>query len=528
MPLFRCGAGDGSSSGSIINITTGDDGLFGQTVTLSDGTTTLTDAFSNSGKCTFKNVTMTGTLTIASSADGQAVTTTISVPYYGTINVNMGRDMYTIEIYTEESTLIGKTVTATYGNKTKTATIDANGEAEIVIYGYTGVVNLSATDGEETAEASVTIGSAATYSVELSFAQFYGVYWDGSSSPAMTRTGLAANFSDPVPQMSNGSGGWTTGSSPFDTISPWKDMVVVDDATAGKLVKIPKYYYKWTKSGSAMTLQVSDKNFDGAHVSPAHADRGDGTGERDYVYVGRYHCAASTYKSTSGVKPQASVTRANFRTNIHNLGSTYWQYDFAMWWTIMMLYIVEFANWNSQATIGYGCSDNNKGTENMGATDSMTYHTGTNQSSKTTYGHTQYRHIEDLWGNVYDWCDGIRFSSQDVYIINNPANFSDSSGGTKVGTRPIESSWIMSWRVPTVSGLEWALYPSSPPYGSVGSTSTYICDYCDYNSSGVVLYVGGNYGQSLYHGAFYLTGNYTASNSTGFVGSRLMKLPNNS
>lgn len=55
----------------------------------------------------------------------------------------------------------------------------------------------------------------------------------------------------------------------------------------------------------------------------------------------------------------------------------------------MMLYLVEYANWNSQATIGYGCSPrNNK--FNMGATDAMTYHTGTSAASRTTYGSVQY------------------------------------------------------------------------------------------------------------------------------------------
>ena len=45
-------------------------------------------------------------------------------------------------------------------------------------------------------------------------------------------------------------------------------------------------------------------------------------------------------------------------------------------------------------------------------------------------------------------------------------------------------------------------------------------DYCNYNSSGVVLYVGGNYNQNRNHGPFYLNGNYTATNTNGNIGSR--------
>ena len=525
MPLIRC-MGGSSGTGSIINITTGDDGLFGQTVTLSDGNTTLTSQFSNAGHCTFKNVTMIGTLTIASSVGGVAVTDTISVPYYGTIDVNFGRDMKTIEISTDEASLIGKTATLTYNTSdTKTATIDANGEATIVLYGYTGAATISATDGVDTATSNITITSGVdTYNVDLSFSKIYGVQWDGSSSSAMTRTDAAANFVDPVPQMKSGSN-WTVGSSPFDNILPWSGMEIVDDATVGKLVKIPKYYYKWTKSGSTMKLQISEKEFDGSHVSPAHADRGDGSGERDYVYVGRYHCAASTYKSTSGVKPAASATRSAFRTSIHNLGSKYWQFDFAMFWTIRMLYLVEFADWNAQKKIGYGCGDNSA-TSNMGYTDSMPYHTGTTQTSRTTYGFgTQYRYIEGLWDNVLDWCDGVYFagtSNADIYVINNPANFSDSSGGTKTGTRPTSSGCIKAWGIPSASGLEWALYPSEVVTDD--NYATYICDRCYYYSSNVVLYVGGYYYQSPNYGAFYLY-SYSASSSFAGIGSRLQKLP---
>lgn len=342
----------------------------------------------------------------------------------------------------------------------------------------------------------------------------YGAEWDGSSNPAWTRTDAAAGFHDPNPAVNNGNG-----SSPFDDLLPWSGMVIEDDAVAGKLVKIPKYWYKWTRNGNAMKLQISDAPQDGFLTSPAHADRGDGKGERDYVYVARYHCA-SNYKSQAGGQPVTNITRAQARSSIHNLGGTYWQYDFAMYWTIMMLYLVEYANWNSQATIGYGCSPSGR-KFNMGATDNMVYHTGTSAASRTTYGSVQYRHIEGLWDNVFDWCDGIRFSGSTVYCIANPASFSDTSGGTNVGTRATSSGWISGWTNPTADGFEYALYPNAVS----GSETTYVCDYCNYNASGVVLFVGGNYGQYQSHGAFYLSGNYTASNAFANIGCRLMKLP---
>lgn len=413
-----------------------------------------------------------------------------------------------------------KTITVT---RSGTGAISAQSSAsDVASVSVSG--NKITVTGHENGDVTVTVNVAAdsnynapaakTCSVTVSFAQIYGVQWDGTASTTWSRTDAAETFMNPTPAVNNGNG-----SSPFDTIMPWAGMVVEDDATAGKLVKIPKYWFKWTRSGNGMKLQISNGPEAGFHVSPAHADRGDGKGERDYVYVGRYHCNTS-YKSQAGSQPAASMTRAAARSSIHNLGSTYWQYDFAMYWTIMMLYLVEYANWNSQATIGYGCSPSNA-KFNMGATDNMVYHTGTSAASRTTYGSVQYRHIEGLWDNVYDWCDGIRFSGSTVYCIANPASFSDTSGGTNVGTRATSSGYISGWTNPTADGFEYALYPNAVS----GSETTYVCDYCNYDASGVVLRVGGYYGQGQNDGAFCLYGSNAASDAGTYIGCRLQKLP---
>ena len=342
----------------------------------------------------------------------------------------------------------------------------------------------------------------------------YGAEWAGQSDSSWARTDAASTFLDPQPAVNNGDG-W----SPFDDLMPWSGMEIAEDPTAGTLVSIPKFWYKWTRDGVKMKLQIADQPQDGFLTSPAHADRGDGKGERDVVYVGRYHCAGN-YKSQAGGQPVVDITRATARTNIHALASDIWQYDFATFWTIMCLYLVEYGEWNSQAAIGYGCSPGGA-KFNMGATDGMTYHTGTSAASRTTYGSVQYRHIEGLWDNVYDWCDGIYFSGANVYCTKNPASFSDTSGGTQVGTRATQSGWISAWTNPTADGFEYALYPNAV----AGSESTFVCDYCYYSVSGVVLLVGGYYSQNQVHGAFFLVGNNAASNQNANIGCRLQKLP---
>ena len=184
---------------------------------------------------------------------------------------------------------------------------------------------------------------------------------------------------------------------------------------------------------------------------------------------------------------------------------------------IQMLYLVEFADWNSQTKIGYGCG-NNSGTENMGATDGMTYHTGTKQSSRTTYGvGVQYRWIEGLWDNVLDWMDGCYYNSSGMNIIKNPASFSDTSGGSLIGKPP--GGWISAFEVVEKDGIQW-IYPS----GRAGSDSTYIPDSWNFGASYPCLCCGGSYYQYLSHGLFYVDRN-GATNANGSIGCRLQKLP---
>ena len=176
----------------------------------------------------------------------------------------------------------------------------------------------------------------------------YGVEWDWTSSGPTkgVRTDDAALFADPNPAVNNG-----TGSSPFDNLYPWSEMVK-EERTGGTMVKEPKYWFKWTRtpsgSGVKLKLQIADGPVDGFLPDPVNMDRGDGLGELDYSYIGRYHCASGTYKSETNKAQQTNITWSQARSNIHNLGSNIWQIDFAQFWYIGMLFLVEFADWNGE------------------------------------------------------------------------------------------------------------------------------------------------------------------------------------
>ena len=356
-------------------------------------------------------------------------------------------------------------------------------------------------------------GADKTVQVNAQFVTIYGVEWDWTSggSTKGTRTDGAAGFSDPNPAVNNGSG-----SSPFDNLYPWKDMTKVT-RTGGVMVKEPKYWFKWTKTGKKLKLQIADGPVEGFHVDPVNMDRGDGLGELDFSYIGRYHCASGTYKSETNKAQQTNITRSQARSNIHNLGSNIWQMDFAQMWYVGMLFLVEFADWNGQTRIGYGCSPSSS-KQNNGRTDSMQYHTGTTAANRTTYGFTQYRNIEGWWDNVFDWMDGCYYNNNGLNVIKNPAQFSDSANGTLVG-KPV-GGYPSDFAIPTQSGLEWALYPTA----SSGSQTTYVPDSWNFNGSGPCLGHGGSCNQGLNYGPFYVY-YYSASGQSSYIGCRLQERP---
>lgn len=396
-----------------------------------------------------------------------------------------------------------------------------SGDPDVVSVSVSGnKVNVTALDeGNVTVTVKVAAGTNhnapanKTFTVNVTnMVHIYGASWDGSSTTKWTRTDEAAGFTDPVPYVQ----GAKSYSSPFDDLQPWAGMVK-SERTGGTMVAIPKFWYKLTQNGNGLKIQIADRAQSGFSVSPAHMDRGDGKGERDVVYIGRYHCGTSSNKSTSGQRPKANITRSQARSTIHSLGANIWQMDFAMRFTIWLLYIVEFADWNSQAKIGYGCG-NDSNTENMGYTDSMPYHTGTTKNSRTTYGcGTQYRNIEGLWDNVYDWMDGCYYNGNGLNIIKNPSQFSDSANGVNVGT--LTSGYPSKFTVRSQAG-----FPVFVPSQSNGSDSTYSCDYWDFFSSHPCLCVGGNYGQGTVRGLFYVDCNSTWSSNAN-IGCRLQELP---
>ncbi len=347
----------------------------------------------------------------------------------------------------------------------------------------------------------------------------YGVEWDYSSdATTLTRKGLAASFANPAPATDLAG----SGTSPFDNIAPWKDMkrynVIgtelvpdtdsrFDEAANDTVVYIPEFYYTAYKdtANSKWLWAISPTAKEGYKKHP-------GSG----CYVGRFHTSGSeTGVFTKGsVAPLANVTRANFRTYSAAKGDDWRQMDLKTWSAIQLLYLVEFANWHSQDTLGKG--QNSGSVKNTGVTTGAAYHT-----IKRDGNSNMYRWIENPFSNLLTWVDGYVASSRNSYISTDPASYGDSSSGMENADIKLPSSGYITG-MGYSEKCAWAFIPDT---ASGGSASTHVPDYVNGYSGAYVLYVGGNCYAYDGYGAFCFYADSSATSAGGYIGSRLLYQP---
>lgn len=374
-----------------------------------------------------------------------------------------------------------------------------------------------------------------------SLTSVFGVSWDSSQpSTALTRLTKANDpnklvtvdiTTEPVPAVGTGSG-----SSPFDNYMPWMGMEEYNIVnTSGKvlnkkgesgftrtninvpvMVKIPEFYYKIEKIGSIFRYYVADGPVDGLSLHPGSGDN----------YLGRYEAGEASsgtmgliLASYSGTTPSVSKTRSTFRDYARNMASGFQLRDIAAWCAYDLLYLVEYADFNSQEKIGPGIV-NDTAAHKTGETDAMVYHTGRAHSGDNAA--VQYRGIENPWGNVREFVDGINFQNRTAYICTDPTKYADDTAAnyTVAGVTMGGSGWIKSLGRSDV--FPWAFIPTS----NGGSDTTYIPDYVYTMADNVwrVLHVGGSRVSSEGNtkaGAFYFYAGYSSKDTASDVGARL-------
>jgi hypothetical protein len=325
------------------------------------------------------------------------------------------------------------------------------------------------------------------------------------------------------------------------------------------MVEIPKFYTKRAVSGTVTTWFISDYALTGYTVHPAFVKDGVEVAKRYYSAYDAcaFDVSGSTYisglnrdnavsntpnvdvtastgdklASVSGIYPMVGLTRAQFRTIAANRGSGWRQLDFTLWSAVQMLYLTEHQSFYSQAILGDGNTNGTYLTQSGTQSDSphtiagasnawghySTNGTQLSAGAKPGTAFMVYRGIENLYGNCWNWADGINVNvttNGNVHVTNNSADFADdtSTNMTLISTTAPTTSGFVS----NVAAINDYFIASSV---SGGSSSTFLTDqWFGSTFSNRVVRVGGDAVNGASAGAFGVAGSVSSTASRAFGG----------
>lgn len=496
-----------AKSGSVVTIKKGS---VVQTVT-SNGTATFTvkEAGTYSVYATYENVN-SNTVTVNAITSGSTYTASVS---FITLTVSIKT---------------GSTVVVTKGSYSYSKV--SNGTA-VFYLPETGTWSVTASLSGDTATGTISCSSYTAYSLTLNYFKIFGVSIDLSNSDPAS----AVTYTDDAVGMTAGSSAWD--SEPiFKDIKPClllngvvqkylnKNNFAQDesgasvDITSGSagdvMIEIPKCGVKIATSGNTLTIKITDNpnaTGDGFHYY-AHTRATEG--DCDKLYVGAYvgYTSSSKLRSLSGKAPTVNQTIGTFRTQAQANGDGYDQISFYPLTLLQCLFLIRYKNRNSQTALGRGYVDASAKT-NTGATDANGMYYGTTSGTV----HVKFAGIEDFWGNVFYFIDGI-FSDSSRNILTAFQNFNDTgSGYTSRGQGA--TSDIGNYMSKPQGTTETGFIAKEVN----GSSTTYFCDNASLNASRLAYFGGAwDYGDGA--GAFRLYVNRSASSSYSYYGGRLMYL----
>lgn len=349
----------------------------------------------------------------------------------------------------------------------------------------------------------------------------------GGTSGALTLTDDGASVGT---YTTSTSGDYVSVTNPLDSYFPFNQISEFTDASGNVFVKFPKLWMKWVldSDGCINGYKFANAKADNDYFIPdAFLDPRDSTGATylDYFALGKYEASGSTTKmySKSGQTCLVSVTRDQCRIAARAYGANsnhyngYQQLDMAQYTLYNLLCMMYYQTANIQTVYAGRTSHSNATT--TGSCNGVTGKNGWNTST----GCVKMLGIENPYGNIFKWVDGIYFNSSAIYIHRFPYQFADSStNATSIGfSRPTSSGYISRLKKGTTDAMRSYVYASS----ASGTESTYYGDYYWYSSSGTVLRVGGRWDYGSNAGLWCLDGRNGAPSSASGIGARLSYRP---
>ncbi|MDH5108519.1 fibronectin type III domain-containing protein [Lentilactobacillus kefiri] len=349
----------------------------------------------------------------------------------------------------------------------------------------------------------------------------YGVSWDGSSSGALQRTDASVGLRAGINGAQND----------FDTRGPWGLMdKTVTDSYGNAFVRIPKFYIRKTqdKSKPLSTWQVSLVKQGADWYLPNCFYDFDNKKELDYVDVSRYEGSIISGKlqSKTGVTPTNNQSIVQLRSsavaNNTDGKKGYHLWDVHTLDALQVLFTIEFATLDSQSIMKGNTDNTGTSLMNTGATDNVKGSSGfvTSGAAPMTY-----RGIENLYGNLAMWTDGLNISNLSLYSCDDATKYvSDTFTNPyyKV-SYPLTPSADQN-----ITGLGFDKnHPgvTAPTSFNSDSYNTYYHDDGYVNGSGnYVVYTGGSWDwYAGFSGLWFWYGSDSSTDALSNVGSRLLK-----
>ena len=308
----------------------------------------------------------------------------------------------------------------------------------------------------------------------------------------------------------------------FDAMPIYKEMKEVTDDYGNKFIRIPKFYIHKENTAGKLAIRISKEPIAGGYLPHCFYDHV-ANKELPYVDVGKYLASlpsgGTKLESKSGVAPLVSRNIVDFRKLAEANGDGYQQMDIHVIDVLQTLFYVEFATLHSQSIhSGYTGGTEAKPT---GGTDSVVASSGAMGDSGLFQ--FMYRGIEDLWGNVYQFVDGVNINDNQAWVCKDARDYASN-----VFASPYEK---LSYVNLDTNGwvTEMGYDPNRPyaqfPIKGAGGTTTYYADHYYQGLGQRIARFGGYWSVGSYAGLSFWYLSDSSSSMSSYVGGRLVRKP---
>ena len=290
-------------------------------------------------------------------------------------------------------------------------------------------------------------------------------------------------------------------------------LAVLDGTDGDVMIEFSKFAYRLYKEGNYQYVSITNDPDLVASDDRFHyyAFTREAEGDIEKMYIGAfkgYMDANGKMRSiANGELPTASISLNQSKTAAALTGTNYSIFEYGQLVALQCLYLIKYGNLDCQAALGLGLVNATASVAVGFTLDKGMYY------GSTTDGTIQMKFagIEDLWGNIAEWCDGFVTGATDEYVVtygNETQTFNTGLALTDYAVAGYLSK-VQGTTELGFSGAEFA-----------GSETTYYSDDSGFNPSGVLDF-GASWVYGLHGGLFCLFAGFSADDFYPDVGARL-------